>query len=272
MGLMILHPDRLFPSDRDQRAIAGRLYATVREFPIVSLHGHTDPSWFSDNRPFPDPASLLIIPDHYIYRMLYSQGIGLEELGIPRLDGSAVETDTRKIWRLFAQYWYLFRGTPTRIWFQQVLHDVFGIRETLTPESSDRIYDHLAECLALPEFLPRALFERFHIEVLATTESPLDLLPHHRALRTSGWNGRVIPTFRPDPVTDPEALHFRDDLRRLGEITRENTETWSGRVRPRDGLCRFCRQEKVALEIGYRRFSRRSHSWISWVSSFAGGC
>ena len=167
-----LHQDRLFPADATQRAIARQLYEEVRRLPIVSPHGHTDPQWFADNKPFPDPATLLVIPDHYVYRMLYSQGVSLESLGVPRTDGGPVEQDSRKIWRLFAQHWYLFRGTPTQMWFQHVLHEVFGIRERLTPESAESIYDAIADCLSRPEFLPRSLYERFNIEVLSTTESP----------------------------------------------------------------------------------------------------
>jgi glucuronate isomerase len=222
------HEDRLFPSEPTLRAIARRLYAEVRDLSIISPHGHTDPQWFADNQPFTDPAKLLITPDHYVYRMLYSQGITLESLGIPRIDGGAMEQDSRKIWRLFAQHWYLFRGTPTQIWFHHVLYEVFGIRETLTPESADRVYDQIGECLACPEYLPRALFERFNIEILSTTETPLDPLTHHQKLRNSGWKGRIIPTYRPDSVVDPEYEGFADNVTQLGNITRENTATWPG--------------------------------------------
>jgi glucuronate isomerase len=225
---LTLHEDRLFPPDPTARAIARRLYAEVRALPIVSPHGHTDPRWFADNEPFPDPATLLIIPDHYVFRMLYSQGVSMESLGVPRQDGGPVETDSRKIWRSFAEHWRLFRGTPTRMWLSHALADVFGIRERLTPESADRIYDQIAGALAKPEFRPRALFERFNIEVLATTESPLDPLDSHRKLRASGWRGRVITAFRPDPVVDPEYTDFARNVDELGAITRENTRTWSG--------------------------------------------
>ena len=226
-----LHQDRLFPADATQRAIARRLYAEVRGLPIVSPHGHTDPQWFADNKPFPDPSTLLVIPDHYVYRMLYSQGIALESLGVPRMDGGPVEKDSRIIWRLFAQHWYLFRGTPTQMWFHHVLHEVFGIQERLTPESADSIYDRIADSLSRPEFLPRALYERFNIEVLSTTESPLDPLKHHQKLRASGWKGRVVPTYRPDPVVDPEFAGFAKNVLQLGEMTGEDTATWSGYLR-----------------------------------------
>jgi glucuronate isomerase len=227
-GPLSLHEDRLFSSDPTQRDIARRLYAQVRALPIVSPHGHTDPRWFADDAPFADPAALLIIPDHYVFRMLYSQGVALESLGVPRLDGQPGETDPRKIWRTFACHWPLFRGTPSRIWFDHVLHEVFGVRERLDPESADRIYDHIAACLARPSYRPRALFERFRIEVLATTESPLDSLPHHQKLRASSWTGRVITTFRPDDVVDPEVPRFVPNLQVLAEMSGQDTSTWSG--------------------------------------------
>jgi glucuronate isomerase len=223
-----LHDDRLFPSDQAERAIARRLYAEVRSLPIVSPHGHTDAAWFADNEPFSDPAALLITPDHYVYRMLYSQGIPLEALGVPALDGRPVERDPRTIWRLFARHWFLFRGTPTRTWFDHSLREVFGVREKLNADSADRIYDLLADALGRPEFRPRALFERFNLEVLATTESPLDPLASHRKLKASGWKGRVITTFRPDPVVDPEWAGFPERVAELGGLSREDTTKWSG--------------------------------------------
>jgi glucuronate isomerase len=239
MTELTLHEDRLFPPDPTQRSIARRLYQEVRDLPIISPHGHTDPQWFADNKPFPDPAQLFITPDHYVYRMLYSQGIPLESLGIPRIDGGPVEQDSRKIWRLFAQHWFLFRGTPTQIWFHHVLHEVFGIRETLTPDSADRIYDQIAECLTRPEFLPRALFERFNIEVLSTTETALDPLIHHQKLLDSRWRGRIIPTFRPDSVIDPEYERFSLNVEQLGEITHENIATWKGYLKALAGRRQF---------------------------------
>ena len=231
MTPLALHEDRLFPSDPLQRAIARRLYAEVRALPIVSPHGHTDPRWFAEDEPFRDPAQLLIVPDHYVYRMLYSHGVPLEELGVPRRDGKPVEQDGREIWRRFCEQWRLFRGTPTRMWFTQELVEVFGVREAPGPDTADRIYDQLADCLRKPEFRPRALFERFRIEVLATTESPLDPLPHHQKLRASGWMGRVITTYRPDPVVDQDFEGFAENVRRLGELTGEEATRWDGYLR-----------------------------------------
>ena len=223
-----LHPERLFPADPATRDLTRALYATVRDLPIISPHGHTDPQWYADDEPFSDASALFITPDHYVFRMLYSQGIRLEDLGIPRTDGGPIETDARRIWRTFAAHCHLFRGTPTRIWLDHAFHDVFGIRERLTPESADRLFDHINARLATPGFRPRALFERFNIEVIATTESPLDPLVHHAKIRASGWKGRVVTAYRPDPVVDPEFDGFRANVARLGEITGENTAAWNG--------------------------------------------
>ena len=225
---LILHEDRLLPPDPGLRAIARRLYDQVAGLPIVSPHGHTDPRWFAENAAFPDPAKLLIVPDHYLFRMLYSQGVPLEKLGIAPKDGGAVETDPRAIFRTFAEHWYLFRGTPSRMWLDHVLHAVFDLRVRLGPDTADEIYDAIDAKLKTPEFRPRALFERFGIEAIATTENPLDPLDHHRAIRESGWPGNVVTAYRPDPVVDPAFEGFAANVAKLGEITGEDTATWSG--------------------------------------------
>ncbi|HET7506396.1 MAG TPA: glucuronate isomerase, partial [Kofleriaceae bacterium] len=237
--IVTLHEDRLFPADPGERAIARRLYAEVRQLPIISPHGHTDPAWFADDQPFSDPASLLIIPDHYVFRMLYSQGVALEDLGVPARDGRTVERDPRAIFLRFAERWHLFRGTPTRMWIEQALHDVFGIRERLSAASAPRIYDRIAEALRRPELRPRALFERFRIEVLSTTESPLDPLRHHQKLRASGWRGRIVPTYRPDPVIDPDLPEMARNVAQLAELTGEDTASWAGYLRAHAERRRF---------------------------------
>lgn len=229
----LLHPDRLFPADHDTRAIARRLYQEIKDAPIVSPHGHTDPSWFADNAAFPNPSALLIQPDHYVFRMLFSQGVKLEDLGIATRDGSAVESDPRKIWRLVAKHWPLFRGTPSSMWLEHVFQEVFGLEESLKESNADRLYDHIDACLQRAEFRPRALFERFNIEVIATTESPLDALAHHGKLKNDPWQTakgrlRVVTAYRPDPVVDPEFEGFAANVERFGALTGENTSTWEG--------------------------------------------
>ncbi len=224
----MLNDDRLFPSDPSTREIARRLFAGIRKLPLISPHGHTEPRWYAENLPFPDPAQLLVVPDHYVTRMLVSQGVTLESLGVPRRDGGAVETDGRTIWRTFAQHYYLFRGTPTRSWLDTTFQDLFGIDEPLTPQSADRLYDTIAAALTTPEYLPRALFERFNLEVIATTDSAVDELGWHKMIRESGWSGRVVPTYRPDTVVDPDKATFHTDLDRLGELSGCDTGTWRG--------------------------------------------
>jgi glucuronate isomerase len=238
MSQPLLHPDRLFSPIPEVRAIARRLYASVQALPIVSPHGHTDAQWFARNERFADPAALLVTPDHYVFRMLHSQGVALERLGVMPTAGGP-PADPREVWRVLAVHWHLFLGTPSRLWLTHALSEVFGIEERLTPESADRIYDRIAACLERPEFRPRALFERFRIDVLATTESPLDPLDHHRSLRESGWSGRVITTFRPDPVVDPDYEGFRANVDRLGELTSEDTARWTGYLRALSTRRRF---------------------------------
>ena len=225
---MLVNDDILFPADRDTRAVARRLYAQVRALPLICPHGHTDPAWFAQNQPFPDPAHLFVVPDHYIFRMLYSQGVRLEDLGIPARDGTPSQSDPRQIWRLFAAHYHLFAGTPTRIWLDQAFATLFGFETRLSADNADDYFDRISDCLAKPEFAPRALYERFNIEVIATTESPLDPLTDHRNLRGSDWDGRVVTTYRPDAVVDPEFEGFTDNLARFGEIAKTPVDSWAG--------------------------------------------
>jgi glucuronate isomerase len=213
-----MHPDRFFDPEPSVRQIARELYEGTRDLPLVCPHGHVDPAILADDRPFPEPASLIVQPDHYIIRMLYSQGVPMEALGIPSRDGTPVERDPRKIWRVFASYYYLFRGTPTGAWLEHELVEVFGLRSRLNGETADAVYDELAEKLKSPEFRPRALFERFRIEVLATTDRATDTLEHHRAIRDSGWSGRVIPTFRPDAAFKIASAEWQAELAALERL------------------------------------------------------
>lgn len=225
---MLLDEDRLFDAEPQARGVARELYAAIRDLPLLSPHGHTEPRWYAENQAFPDPARLLITPDHYIFRMLFSQGVRLEELGVPTADGSAVEADGRKIWRRFAENYHLFRGTPTRLWLDHTFQTLFGITERLQADNADAVYDQIAQCLVQPEFRPRALFERFNLEVISTTDGALDDLGFHRQIRDSGWSGRVIPAYRPDAVVDPDFQGFAANLDRLGEITGCDTGHWAG--------------------------------------------
>ncbi|WP_028745586.1 glucuronate isomerase [Rhizobium mesoamericanum] len=229
VGNGFLHPDRLFPADPATRAIARELYETVRALPIVSPHGHTEPSWFADDKPFEDASSLLVIPDHYLFRMLHSVGVKLDDLGVPRLDGKPVARG-RDIWRAFAGQYHLFRGTPSSLWVDHAMSAVLGCKEPLTPENADSLYDHINAQLALPEFRPRALHKRFGIETIATTEGALDPLVHHQKMAQDGWIGRVRTTYRPDSVTDPDAVGFRENLVRLGELTDCDVTKWDGLI------------------------------------------
>jgi glucuronate isomerase len=221
---MLIHPDRLFPADPDTRKLARSLYQHIAELPIVSPHGHTQASWFAHNQPFPDPAKLFVQPDHYIYRMLYSQGISMDDLEI----GKPEIENPRGVWKIFAKNYSLFRGTPTSLWLDYEFQELFGLTELLSEKTADLYYDTIAEKLSTPEFLPRALYERFRMEVLATTDSPLDSLADHKSLLNSGWKGRVIPAFRPDTVVDPDFAGFAERVAQLGAQTGENAETWTG--------------------------------------------
>ncbi len=213
-----LPEDRYFDPDPKQKEIALYLYRQVADKPLICPHGHVDPRMFADpDYQFGTPTELLLIPDHYIFRMLYSQGIALESLGVPRSDGGEVETDHRKIWQTFADNFYLFRGTPTGMWLANELNDVFGVTDKLNSANAQKIYDQIADCLTKPEFRPRALFEKFNIEILATTDAAADTLEHHKAIKASGWQGKVVPTFRPDGVVNIDRPDWRENIVELGK-------------------------------------------------------
>ena len=221
---MLIHPDRLFPAEPGTRGIARRLYKHVRTLPVISPHGHTSAAWFAKNEPFPDPAKLLVQADHYVFRMLYSQGVSFEDLGI----GQPELKDARKVWGIFASNYYLFRGTPTRMWLDFAFQELFGLEQRLSEQTADLYFNTISEKMRTPEFRPRALYERFNLEVLATTDSPLDSLAEHKTIRESNWKARILPTFRPDPVVDPEFEGFVDNIAKLCEKTGEDTSTWAG--------------------------------------------
>jgi glucuronate isomerase len=210
--------DHYFTPDPAQRRIALELYQSVARLPLVCPHGHVDAWLFAQaGYHFDNPAELFIIPDHYVFRMLYSLGVRLEDLGVPRRDGASVETDPRRIWQRFAEHFYLFNGTPTGAWLADELRGVFGVEQKLTGETAGAIYDQVAEQLAAPEFTPRQLYERFNIEVLCTTDGPADRLEAHQAIRASGWRGRIRPTFRPDAVLDLAAPNWLQNVEALGD-------------------------------------------------------
>lgn len=211
----MLDDDRFFDPESSTRRIARSLYECANELPLICPHGHVDPAILADNTPFPEPSSLIITPDHYLLRMLYSQGISMDSLGVAPRDGSSPETDPRGVWRIFAANYALFRGTPSRAWLDYEIHEVFGVGHRLTGETADMVYDEISEKLRSPEFLPRALFERFRIETLATTDRATDPLEHHRTIRDANLPGRVIPTFRPDALFQISGSAWRSELQLL---------------------------------------------------------
>ncbi|HEX6034949.1 MAG TPA: glucuronate isomerase [Anaerolineales bacterium] len=232
----VLHPDRYFSPETRTRKIARELYQTVAALPIVSPHGHVDPRLFADpNAAFGTPADLFIIPDHYVTRMLYSQGIEMQRLGIRELGTGEDTHDSisghRTIWRIFCENFHLFRGTPSGIWLTQELSEVFGIDEKPDASNADRLFDSLSEQLASPEFSPRRLYERFNIEILCTTDAATDTLEHHQAIQDSGWNGRILPTFRPDGVVNLDAPHWRENIDKLSEVSRIEVTDYKSFIR-----------------------------------------
>jgi glucuronate isomerase len=228
MTSLQLDPDRALPFPPEQRSLAREIYAETKDLPLICMHGHVEPEVFADDLPFADPAQMLIVPDHYVFRMLASQGIEPARLGVPRLDGGPVETDSRKIWRTFCENWKLFRGTPSRFWLEHELVEVFGVDLAPSPETADAIYDQIAASVAEQEFRPRALLDRFNIEVISTTDSATSDLRHHAKLAADGLGERILPTFRPDALAYLDRWTWRADVAELTKLSGIDTSTYEG--------------------------------------------
>ena len=242
MARINLNQDRFFEPDSKTRAIARELYEKVREMPIISPHGHVDPKILSENTNFPNPAELLIIPDHYIFRMFYSQGIRLEDLGIPTVDGSDIEKDPRKIWKIFCDNYFLFSGTPTKMWLSFVFKEVFDIKEHPNEHNALSLYDHIQEQLQSDELLPRSIFDRFNIETLCTTESADDELIHHKLIKDSSWNGNVITAFRPDAVMNIDARGWKNEIINLSNVSGIQIDSYKNFIRALENRRQFFKE------------------------------
>ena len=221
----------LFSPDPTIRKLATDLYESVKDLPLLSPHGHTEAQWFAENKAFSNPTDLLITPDHYILRMLISRGITLDELGVPRRDGSCVETDPRKVWKIFVKNFHLFTGTPSGIWIREEVKNIFNIDLPLIEENAEKIYDLLDEKLKSDEFLPRSMYEKFNLELLSTTNGAADDLKWHKMLAKSDWKGKVVPCFRPDDVTDIGNVNWHKNIFALNLISKEDTTSYHGFVR-----------------------------------------
>jgi glucuronate isomerase len=236
-----LHPDRLLPADPTARAVARRLYQAVRDLPIVSPHGHIDPVILRDDVPFTDPAQLFVTPDHYVTRLLHASGVPLPALGVGQ--GPLSEAAAREAWRLLCTHWSVFRGTPVRYWLESELSEIFGVAVRPSAATADTIYDHLAERLALPEFRPRALYDRFRIEALSTTDDPCSDLSVHAALTADPtWHGRVLPTFRPDRHLEASEPGWPAAVAELSQVSGIDTSTYAGWVEAIEDRRRYFQQ------------------------------
>src|SRR6478609_5384094 len=252
MTSLKLDADRALPFPAEQRSIAREIYGETKDLPLICMHGHVEPEVFADDIPFADPAQLLIVPDHYVFRMLASQGIEPARLGVPRIDGGPSETDSRKIWRTFCEHWKLFRGTPSRYWLEHELVEVFGVDVVPSAETADAIYDQIAACVADPGFRPRALLDRFNIEVISTTDPATSDLQHHAKVAADGLGERVLPTFRPDAVVYLDRPNWREDIAELARVSGIDTTTY-------DGFLEALRSRRAAFVAAGARATDHGH-------------
>ena len=251
-----LHPDRLLPSEPGLRTTARQLYESVKDLPIISPHGHVPAQWLAKDIPFTDPTSLLITPDHYVNRMLHAHGVELSELGVAQPTLS--ESQSRDAFRLLCSYWSAYRGTPVRLWLDTQLGEVFDVKVQPSADTADQIYDQIATCIASPEFKPRALYEKFGIELLATTDDPCDDLAHHQFLRDDPtWHGRVIPTFRPDKYLEAAQPTWNADVDRLAEVSGLDTGTYEGLIAALENRRRYFK-DHGAVSSDHSHFDART--------------
>lgn len=249
---LALHPDRTLPADPSTRAVARSIYEQVKDLPIISMHGHVDAAVFADNQPFADPAQLLIVPDHYVCRMLYSQGVRPEQMGIPRVDGGHTETDSRAIWRRFCEAWPLLRGTPSRHWLEEEFGTVFGLTEQPGADNADALYDQISAVLADPTFRPQQLLDRFDIELISTTDPAGSDLSQHAALHAQGLGARVLPTFRPDAVVYLDRADWQPSIEALGETSGIDVSSYRGYLDAlRERRQAFVRMGALATDHGH---------------------
>lgn len=221
------HPDRLLPADPGTRAIARELYDSIKDEPIISPHGHVPPEWIADDIPFKDPTSLLITPDHYVNRMLHSHGVDLSQLGVGQKDFSPEQS--REAFRILCSNWHLYRGTPVKYWMENELYDYFDVRVRPSAETADEIYDKINELIATPEYTPRALYKRFNMGFMATTDDPCDDLHHHQKIRED-FDGVVVPTFRPDKYLEPAREDWNELVDNLAAVSGKDTSTFAGYI------------------------------------------
>jgi glucuronate isomerase len=253
-----LHPDRLLPSEPGLRSTARQLYDSVKDLPIISPHGHVPAQWLADDIPFSDPTSLLITPDHYVNRMLHAHGVELSALGVGQ--GTMTEQASRDAFRIMCSHWDAYRGTPVRLWFDTQLGEIFGVTVRPSAETADQIYDQVASCIASPEFKPRALYEKFKIELLATTDDPCDDLAAHQFLRDDEtWQGRVIPTFRPDKYLEPASPTWNADVDRLAEVSGVDTGDFAGYIAAMENRRQFFK-DNGAVSSDHSHFDARTDS------------
>ncbi|MEN8583504.1 glucuronate isomerase [Burkholderia sp. RS01] len=244
------NPDRLLPADPGTRSIARDLLQRVQDLPILSPHGHVDAAVIEHNTPFPDPAALLVSPDHYVTRLIHASGVPLDRLG----GSNDSEQDSRTVWREFCKAWPLFEGTASGYWLRTQFDSVFGLQQEISTETADASYDAISAKLLEPGFRPRQLFKDFNIEVLATTDDPLDTLTSHKAIAEDPtFHGRVLPTFRPDAYLNIAHPSWSANVDRLIAAAGDGASGYAGYITALENRRRyFVERGAVSADHGVR--------------------
>lgn len=203
----------LFGPSKTQKDLALELYQPVEKLGIIAPHGHVNPDLLADPMArFANPTELLVKYDHYLFRLLYSQGIPVEALGVGQTD-----YDPKTAWHTFCSNFSLFDATPSGVWLRLELTRLFGVTEKPNADNAHAIYDQIDALLQTPEFTPRALFHKFGIDLLATTDPADANLKAHQQAQADGFN--MVPTFRPDAVLQVNRPGWQANLEKLQQAS-----------------------------------------------------
>ena len=210
----IIHDDFLLQNDT-----AKHLYHTyAKDLPIIDYHCHLNPAWIAEDHRFSDLGELLLAGDHYKWRAMRSFGIDEE-----CVTGSA---SWREKFRAFAKTLTYCIGNPLYHWTHLELKRYFGIDEILTEKNADEIFDKCSALLATEGYSAKGLIARSGVEVVCTTDDPIDTLEHHKAIRESGFATKVLPTYRPDKAVNIHKDTFLPYIAQTGVKTYAELKAW----------------------------------------------
>ncbi|MDR0806001.1 MAG: glucuronate isomerase [Enterobacteriaceae bacterium] len=189
-----------------------QLYNNIaKKLPIIDYHCHLDAKEIYENKHFQHISHLWLAGDHYKWRAMRANGIPEN-----KITGNASSDEKFQAWAETVESCF---GNPLYHWTHLELTKYFSVTETLNSKNWQSIMNRCNDLLQRDDFTPRALIERSDVEVICTTDNPLDDLRYHKLLQADNFKTKVLPTFRPDDVFDTEPTRFNLFINKLEEIT-----------------------------------------------------